>query len=1325
MTGVEPLTPSPVEEGRMRVYDAMFDEAFADCSVRNIALSGAYGSGKSSIMQTRMERDEAAGRRYIVVSLAHFQATGRRGAGDSRDYENLVASGPNSPEAAEDSAETDHGLEDAVERGIFNQLAYKVPPCRVPRLRTARKINRPWWSDILIAAILVAWACGLWLFVRDSPGPVGEWSWATRVQAVALFVFAVSGVALLIRYRPLSGLAVSLDIGGGKIDLTGTEDLTFFDRHLGDIVYLINGSGCDVVIFEDIDRFSSPRIFEKLREINALANEAREGADCRRRTARPKPGDECGGCRGPLRFVYLVRDDLFSPKERTKFFDFIIPVIPYVDSMNAPNGLSDSLKNAGFDVEAKLRHGIGLYVDEARTLTEAVNEAVQYRAALRGSFGDGWGQGDDTRIFALAAYKVLFPADFARLQEGKGAVAWLLGRREEALGAALAKIDGEIRGERERIERMRREPLRDETELVLLYAGMDGRWITEPDAYYYSFSPSLPGGLPDLEGQIERIQSGGPDVAGRCQAMQEVFAKDNGYAQRLSDIRERNNGGIGRAEAKIARLERERRRLEQESLAGLLQSGAIGEEFFRFDEAEFDVGSAACAFLEYKALLDSPNFPLVKFLIANGYIDRTYERYISEYRKGAISLSDRAFLKAVVSFGGTDPAYEFDKPDDALCWLTPGEWRRGNARNYSLVQALVDAGDARCMDALFEGIGADGDVRFLVGHAASGRADDKFFREMEARWPGAMETVLESDLSDGDKRVFAQTYLAKRGTEGVPRELLFPIGQFASCDPEFISKNGVPVTKKNLEDIGYIAEDVDAEYARQDLLEWVFGSGAYAPSVRMLSLALQRFGGYEKEEIEEKGLLTSAFSCERVEVQWYANQHLAELIGSQVLHSSNCGGSIRENPETLVRVLNSGVLTTSSRSAYLKMYDGDGIEQIETVEDTALWSELFSTDCVACTSGNVLAVAERFMDKEKRTLPAWLTGFIGRSGVPDNLARKSTEEGIAEDLLVALCSAGLPAGHLDAFASQHEALGTKMEARLVAEISDDECGALIRHHLLAVDAEGLESMRAHHASLCPAYVAQDVATYAGLVLAGDGGGAPRCSFNQDEALEIFRDPGVPLSAKIQLLSGCSEPIALPNADYPDVLVAQIIAQDKFGDAFGELAAMYEAVPKRVLREIEGAFARPLSSDADGVLASRAAYSARADEAKRISGILKILSDPATPFGLVVHVFGDAEVADENKRRLILECAPVLARDRLVECFSQMGLENYARLLSQGRPQRVSGAKFDLDLIEILQKRDFCGERKILNSSDELLVFSKGTKRGRGTASDCAGVRADK
>ncbi|MBD5160793.1 MAG: hypothetical protein HDT14_01985 [Oscillibacter sp.] len=30
----------------------------------------------------------------------------------------------------------------------------------------------------------------------------------------------------------------------------------------------------------------------------------------------------------PLRFFYLLRDDIFDTKDRTKFFDYIVPVVP-------------------------------------------------------------------------------------------------------------------------------------------------------------------------------------------------------------------------------------------------------------------------------------------------------------------------------------------------------------------------------------------------------------------------------------------------------------------------------------------------------------------------------------------------------------------------------------------------------------------------------------------------------------------------------------------------------------------------------------------------------------------------------------------------------------------------------------------------------------------------------------------------------------------------------------------------------------------------------------------------------------------------------------
>ena len=69
-----------------------------------------------------------------------------------------------------------------------------------------------------------------------------------------------------------------------------------------------------------MDRFDASRIFERLREINTLVNLQRKKDN--------KPD---------LRFFYLLLYDIFISKDRTKFFDCIIPVVPVVDSSNSYN----------------------------------------------------------------------------------------------------------------------------------------------------------------------------------------------------------------------------------------------------------------------------------------------------------------------------------------------------------------------------------------------------------------------------------------------------------------------------------------------------------------------------------------------------------------------------------------------------------------------------------------------------------------------------------------------------------------------------------------------------------------------------------------------------------------------------------------------------------------------------------------------------------------------------------------------------------------------------------------------------------------------------
>ncbi|HFR3659228.1 TPA: hypothetical protein ACHVER_001994, partial [Streptococcus suis] len=164
----------------------------------------------------------------------------------------------------------------------------------------------------------------------------------------------------------------SLTSMGMTLDLENKDftDISYFDHFIADVVYIFDESDSSYIIFEDLDRFYDHTIFEKLREINILVNQRRE-------KHRKKL----------MKFFYVVSDDMFSSsniekeiniepkhvqtaKERTKFFDLIIPVVPILDNSNSFDYLKDEFTDEIYqdkDFE-KLLFQISIFIDDFRLL---------------------------------------------------------------------------------------------------------------------------------------------------------------------------------------------------------------------------------------------------------------------------------------------------------------------------------------------------------------------------------------------------------------------------------------------------------------------------------------------------------------------------------------------------------------------------------------------------------------------------------------------------------------------------------------------------------------------------------------------------------------------------------------------------------------------------------------------------------------------------------------------------------------------------------------------------------------------------------------------
>jgi hypothetical protein len=111
---------TPINNADLKIYNDALNFVFENDDIRNVALSGPYCSGKSSILNTY--KREHTGIRYIHISLAHFELT-KQDSGDSTDSE-LIRS---------DSSNPTKYNEAVLEGKIINQLIHQVDTEQIPQ----------------------------------------------------------------------------------------------------------------------------------------------------------------------------------------------------------------------------------------------------------------------------------------------------------------------------------------------------------------------------------------------------------------------------------------------------------------------------------------------------------------------------------------------------------------------------------------------------------------------------------------------------------------------------------------------------------------------------------------------------------------------------------------------------------------------------------------------------------------------------------------------------------------------------------------------------------------------------------------------------------------------------------------------------------------------------------------------------------------------------------------------------------------------------------------------------------------------------------------
>ena len=159
-----------------------------------------------------------------------------------------------------------------------------------------------------------------------------------------------------------------------------------------------------MVIIEDLDRFEQTEVFTKLREINLLINNSNK-------------------IKRDVVFIYAIKDDMFVDKDRAKFFDFMIPIIPVIDYSNSSNKLLKIIQQNNYQISNDLIDNLSMFIDDMRLLYNIMNEFYVYSNKLGKDF--------QNQLLAMIVYKNIFPHDFTKLSQNEGDLYSTINKKQE------------------------------------------------------------------------------------------------------------------------------------------------------------------------------------------------------------------------------------------------------------------------------------------------------------------------------------------------------------------------------------------------------------------------------------------------------------------------------------------------------------------------------------------------------------------------------------------------------------------------------------------------------------------------------------------------------------------------------------------------------------------------------------------------------------------------------------------------------------------------------------------------------------------------------
>lgn len=905
--------------------------------VTNVAITGNYGAGKSSVVDSFELK--CKNKKFIHISLGQYDETksSEKNGLDKREI-------------------------NTIEGKIINQLLHQIDPNKIRKsifktLDTESQISPlkiTVYLGLIILLSLYLFNISLWhRLVKNF-----SWLfWTTKpiiflIALAILFVLIVYGIFHLSKLQRDFGFIKKLSLKASKIETdieifsNESSRISYFDRYLDDVLYLFKQSEANVIVFEDIERFNNSKIFEKLKELNIVINRKRK---------------ICGDSK--LVFFYLVKDDLFESQERTKFFDYIIPIVPVVTASNSNEILKELLTEMReYDsLDKTFLFNISLYLDDMRLINNVCNEYLTYKETLSKL------SLESEKIFSMVVYKNIFPKDFSLLQKNQGYLFELLNSKEIALKNRREELNSKIKKLEKKIEKADEEQLNDELELYgTILKVPPGRKVIEvnskSESDFSSRSDYIRALLAD-DSEIITFQDywyADNNQYKRIEDIDSIFPDINTpeFQERLENIR--NKKLIEKLEKEIKKMNDELGKLDSSRLSDIYQY-ASDIDNFKSNLAE--------------EIKNNPQFSIISFLIRNGYIDESYQDYLTYFYENTITVVEKEYLRNVISGRTNDPGIILHNMTEIIERLGVNDFRYPYVLNYTLFRYLLVPSDSSSfkneLELLFH---QEGFIKFIMDFyfkiynynqkgLINDLESDKIYQSLFETWISYNSNLFNEYLETDNKDFFPLknnvvikllNIVDTNFLENISQRTKYLLTNYIDNNFDILTgefKYNLPRLTENLRTLdikftnfstyGTKKERIQEEFV--SIVDGIFLNKLYTINENNIRFFMNWYSGYTDEQFKHQNFEIISSNSLFESLLDYCLSSDEEFLKYILMYVTLSEGEMRDKPEYIEQLLNNNVVFNHQLpQEKLGSDESDDLDNDENIKRGALVEKIIS-----------------------------------------------------------------------------------------------------------------------------------------------------------------------------------------------------------------------------------------------------------------------------------------------------------------------------------------------------------------------------------------------